>query len=183
MKQFGIRSFLVVFALLMSVSTSMNASAASQKLERQANKSLRLFYNEVRGGQKFLNQAKGYLVFPKIIKGGVFVGASYGKGVLRINGRTRHYYDVTSASFGFQFGAQEHGMVVAFLTNASLNNFLRSNGWEAGVDGSIVVSDYGLSKDVTSLSYEKPIIAFIYGEKGLMGGVSLEGSKFRRIIP
>ena len=183
MRYFDLRSILLVFALFFSINTFANADEAAEKLEREADNATRLFYKEVRGGEEFLNKVNGYIVFPKILKGGLFVGGSYGKGVMRINGETRHYYDVTSASFGFQFGAQEHAMIIAFMTETSLNNFIRSNGWEAGVDGSIVVSEHGISKDITSLSYEKPIIAFIYGEKGLMGGISMEGSKFKRIVP
>jgi len=183
MKYFDVRSILLVFALFFSINTFANADEASQRLEREAEDATRLFYKEVRGGEEFLNKVNGYIVFPRILKGGFFVGGSYGKGVMRINGETKHYYDVTTASFGFQFGAQEHAMIIAFMTETSLRNFIESNGWEAGVDGSIVVSEHGLSKDLTSLSYEKPIIAFVYGEKGLMGGISMEGSKFKRIIP
>ena len=90
---------------------------------------------------------------------------------------------MTSASIGYQVGVQEHSVLIAFVSETSLNNFMKSNGWEAGVDGSIIVADWGKMKDLTSLSYEKPIIGFIYGEQGLMAGVSIEGTKFKRIIP
>ena len=74
---------------------------------------------------------------------------------------------MTSASIGYQVGVQEHSVLIAFLSEASLNNFIKSNGWEAGVDGSITVADWGKNKDITSISYEKPIVAFIYGAEGL----------------
>jgi lipid-binding SYLF domain-containing protein len=74
-------------------------------------------------------------------------------------------------------------MLIAFLSDTALDNFIHSNGWEAGVDGTITVSDWGKSKDLTSFSFEKPIIAFIYGEKGYMASISIAGTKFRRIAP
>ncbi len=133
--------------------------------------------------QNFLSKVKGYLVFPSVIKGGFIFGAEYGEGALRVNGTTKNFYSMTSASIGYQVGVQEHSVLIAFLSDASLNNFIRSNGWEAGVDGSVTIADWGKNKDISSISYEKPIVAFIFGSEGLMVGVSIEGTKFQRILP
>ena len=76
-------------------------------------------------------------MFPSVIKAGLIVGGKYGRGALRVNGATKYYYSLTSASIGWQAGAQEHAMLIAFLSEASLQSFVNSNGWEAGVDGSI----------------------------------------------
>ena len=183
MKQIKLRYLMLVAALFFGLSSFSMASAASQKLDKECNAAVAKFLKEVEGGQSFLNKVKGYLVFPKITKAGFMIGGSYGEGALRVDGQTKHYYSVTSASFGFQAGAQQHSMIIAFLSEASLNNFIKSNGWEAGIDGSIAVIDKGISKDITSISYEKPIVAFIYGEKGLMGSLSIEGNKFQKIVP
>lgn len=155
----------------------------AQKLNKEVDLAITKFKQEVPGGEQFLTKVKGYLVFPSVYKGGFIVGGKYGKGALRINGETQHFYSMTSASIGYQVGVQEHSVLIAFVSEASLNNFMKSNGWEAGVDGSIIVADWGKMKDLSSLSYEKPIIGFIYGEQGLMAGVSIEGTKFKRIIP
>jgi lipid-binding SYLF domain-containing protein len=74
-------------------------------------------------------------------------------------------------------------MLIGFLSETALNNFIHSNGWEAGVDGTITISDWGESIDIGSYSYEKPIVAFIYNEKGYMASISITGTKFRRIAP
>jgi len=163
--------------------TQISFAKTTQEINKEVDIAIEKFKKEVPGGANFLPKAKGYLVFPAIIKAGLIVGGKYGQGALRINGESKHYYDMTAASIGFQAGAQEYGMIIAFLSDASLNNFIRSNGWEAGVDGSITVSDWGKSKDVSSMSFEKPIIAFIFDEKGLMASVSIAGTKFRRIAP
>lgn len=183
MKQLRLPSGLLAIILVFTFNASLFADTAAQKLEKSSNEAVAKFVKQFKGAEQFINNAQGYLVFPQITKAGFMVGGSYGQGVLRINGHTKHYYSVTSASFGFQAGAQQHAMLIAFLSDASLKNFINSNGWEAGVDGTIAIADWGKSKDLTSLSFEKPIVAFIFGEKGLMGGISLEGNKFQRIIP
>jgi len=124
-----------------------------------------------------------YLVFPEVTKVGLIIGGKYGEGALRIDNKTAYYYDMAAASIGLQAGVQKYSMLIAFLSETSLNSFIHSNGWESGVDGTITVSDWGASKDISSISYEKPIIAFIYGEKGYMAALNISGTKFRRIAP
>ena len=174
----------MMLALLLTILfTQVTFAKTAQEIDKGVDAAIEKFKKEVPGGANFLPKTKGYLVFPSVIKAGLVVGGKYGEGALRINGVTKHYYDMTAASIGFQAGAQEYSMLIAYLSDASLENFVRSNGWEAGVDGSITVSDWGKSKDISSISYEKPIIAFIYGEKGLMASISIAGTKFRRIAP
>lgn len=182
-KGVSMKIFKILALIAMFMGVSVYASDASVKLDRDAEYAVKQFYKKVNGGNKFLSQAKGYLVFPSVTKAGFVVGGSYGEGVLRVQGQTKSYYSVTSGSIGFQAGAQQYSMIIAFLTDASLRNFMKSDGWEAGMDGSLVISDKGFNKDISSISYEKPIIVFAYGTKGLMGGISVKGNKFKRIIP
>jgi lipid-binding SYLF domain-containing protein len=174
---------MMLLVLISLAFTQFLLAKPANQLNADVDAAIKKFEKEVAGGAKFLSQVKGYLVFPSVIKGGFIVGAEYGEGALRVNGTTKHFYSMTSASIGYQAGVQEHSVLIAFISEASLNNFIKSNGWEAGVDGSITVSDWGKSKDITSISYEKPIVAFIYGAEGLMLGVSIEGTKFQRIVP
>ena len=174
---------LVFFVLISLAFTQYSFAKSADALNADVDTAIKKFEKEIIGGAKFLSKVKGYLVFPSVIKGGFIVGAEYGEGALRVDGVTKHFYSMTSASIGYQAGYQEHTVLIAFVSEASLNNFIKSNGWEAGVDGAITVADWGKSKDISSISYEKPIIAFIYGAEGLMAGVSVEGTKFQRIIP
>jgi len=162
--------------------TQLTYAQTAQKLDNDINIAVEKFKKEVQGGEKFLTQVKGYLVFPSIIKAGLIVGGKYGEGALRVENKSQHYYDMTAASIGLQVGSQEYSMLIAFISDESLNNFIASNGWEAGIDGSITVSNWGKNKDISSISYEKPIIAFIYNEKGYMASINITGTKFRRII-
>jgi len=170
----------VLFSLLF---TQMSFAGTKTEINKEADAAIKDFKEKVPGGENFLPKTTAYLVFPSVIKAGFIVGGKYGEGVLRVDGVSKHYYDMTAASVGFQAGAQKYSMLIAFLSKESLDNFIHSDGWEAGVDGTINVSDWAKSKDISSMSFEKPIIAFIYGEKGLMASLSIAGTKFRRIDP
>ncbi|HIQ46681.1 MAG TPA: hypothetical protein EYH57_03570 [Sulfurovum sp.] len=174
----------LLLILLLSFFTSQHLAAdAASQIDAKVDVAIEKFKEQVKGGAAFLPKVKGYLVFPSVIKAGFIVGGKYGKGALRVNGKTKYYYSLASASVGLQAGAQEQAMLIAFLSDASLQNFIKSNGWEAGVDGSIAISDWGHSKDISSISFEKPIVAFIFDEKGIMASVSIAGTKFQKIIP
>jgi len=171
------------FTFLMIILLSQVSFAKSaQEIEKEVDLAIGKFKQEIEGGEKFLSQIKGYLVLPSVIKGGFVIGGKYGEGALRVKGKTKFYLSMSSASIGLQAGAQEYSMLIAFISESSLKNFYKSNGWEAGVDGSITIAEWGVSKDISSMSFEKPIVAFIYGEKGMMAGISLTGTKFKHIL-
>jgi lipid-binding SYLF domain-containing protein len=173
---------LLITLFLTLLFTQSTVAKTAQEIEKEVDIAIEKFKQEIEGGEKFLTQVKGYLVLPSVIKAGFIIGGKYGEGALRIQGKTKAYLNMSSASIGLQAGAQEYSMLIAFISESSLKNFYKSNGWEAGVDGSITVAEWGVSKDISSMSFEKPIVAFIYGEKGLMAGVSITGTKFQQII-
>ena len=172
-----------IFVLLISFIFATNLLAKpATVLEAEANAALAIFKTKP-GADKFLSQIKGYLIFPSVMKGGFVVAGEYGEGVLRVNGQTKAYYSIASGSLGFQAGIQEASYLIAFVSQAALDNFIKSDGWEAGVDGTITLINWGAAKDFSSISYEKPIYGFVFDSKGLMGGVSLEGTKYTKINP
>lgn len=169
-------------ALTLLFSSAAQAEAA-KVIDAKADVAIEKFRKLVKGGDVFLKKVKGYLVFPTVYKGGFVVGGEYGEGVLRVNGKSVAYYSIASASVGLQIGAQKTSYIFAFADQFALDQFMRSNGWEAGVDGSIAVPKWGRGIDISSISFEKPIYAFVFDNKGLMANISLEGTKFTRIIP
>ncbi|MDH3531636.1 MAG: YSC84-related protein [Gammaproteobacteria bacterium] len=168
----------VVSALTFSA-TAMAWSAG--KIDQEVNESLQVFKDEVNGAQLFLDQAAGYLVFPRVIKVGIGVGAETGEGALRVGGKTVDYYRTTSGSFGLQLGAQAKSMVIAFLTPEALAKFRNSSGWKVGVDGSVALIDIGVGKTIDTDNIKDPVVGFIFGSKGLMYNLTLEGSKFSKL--
>ena len=68
-----------------------------------------------------------------------------------------------------------------FLDNTELKRFRNSSGWEAGVDGSVAILEYGTGKDINTINIEDPIVGFVISNKGLMYNLTLEGSKLTKI--
>ncbi len=172
----------IVFILVIAPLFSPGAQARSAKeIDVSVDVALDRFKNEVPGAKEFLNNAKGVLVIPNVIRVGFFLGGEYGEGALLIDGKTVDYYSVAAGSFGFQFGAQSKDMVIIFMDQNALLNFRDSLGWSAGIDGSIALIDYGAGASVDSDTIQHPIVGFVFGVKGLMANISLEGSKFTKL--
>lgn len=173
---------LVISTLAVMLSLPLTASAdTAAELDAKVDEAIRTFRQQVEGGDVFLRQAAGYLVFPRVIKVGIGVGVETGEGALRVAGRSAAYYRTTSGSFGLQLGAQAKSIVIAFMTDESLAQFRASSGWQAGVDGSIAIIDMGGGKQINTKNVRDPVVGFIFGSKGLMYNLTLEGTKFSRI--
>lgn len=126
-------------------------------------------------------KAVGVMVFPKITKAGMVVGGQYGDGVLKRNGKTVAYYNSTAASYGMQVGVQTFSYVLFFMSEAALAQIDKNQGLEIGVGPSLVVVDEGMARTLTTTTANQDIYAFVFGQKGLMAGVGLQGTKVTRI--
>ncbi len=172
-------TFLVSFCML-TLSISTYADSATE-INIGVKETLKRFRTDVPGGDEFLAQAKGVLVFPTVIKAGFGIGGEYGEGALQVGGKTIAYYSTAAASIGLQLGAQSKSIVVIFMTNDALKGFQNSDGWKAGVDGSVAVVEWGAAEDINTIDIKDPIVGFVFGNKGLMYNLTLEGSKFTKL--
>lgn len=175
------KHLLNVFLVLTIVSAGSGCVTTASDIDSSANEALQNFKKQVKGSDVFLNQAAGYLVFPRVIKAGVGVGGETGEGVLRVGGSTVAYYRTASGSIGFQLGAQSKSIVIAFMTRDALDRFRKSEGWKVGVDGSVALIDIGAGKTIDSDNVRDPVVGFIFGSKGLMYNLTLEGTKFTKV--
>ncbi|MCA1979215.1 MAG: hypothetical protein LDL19_08255 [Thiobacillus sp.] len=171
-------SLLGAFALLLTVANAHAASAS--RIDAEVDKAL-VAFEKIEGARAFLGIAKGVLVFPKVYKAGIGVGGEYGEGALRVGGKTVDYYSTAAASIGFQLGAQAKTIVVLFIDDAALAKFRASEGWKVGVDGSVALVDIGIGKSLDTQNIKDPVIGFVFGQKGLMYNLTLEGAKFTRL--
>ncbi len=125
--------------------------------------------------------AVAVLVFPKITKAGFMIGGQYGEGALLKGRKAVGYYSTAGASYGLQAGAQQYGYALFFMNERALGSLTASGGLEVGVGPSVVVVDAGMGKSVTSITMKDDVYAFIFGQKGLMAGVGLQGNKISRL--
>jgi lipid-binding SYLF domain-containing protein len=176
-----IKQFRVV-GIIAALFFSASAGAASGwKIDQSVDEALSVFQNDINGSEIFLEQAAGYLVFPRVIKVGIGIGAESGEGALRVGGSTVDYFRTTSGSVGLQLGAQAKSIIIVFMTQEALQKFRDSSGWKVGVDGSVALIDVGVGKTIDSGNVRDPVVGFIFGSKGLMYNLTLEGSKITKL--
>jgi lipid-binding SYLF domain-containing protein len=167
----------IAFATLPDVSKASSA----EEINDAANATLHRFVEQNPSAEELGRKAAGVLVFPSVIKAGMLFGGQYGEGVLIVRGNAAGYYNIISASLGFQLGVQSLSIIIVFVTDEALADFQRAYGWKVGIDGSIVVVTLGAAGSIDTDSLSSPIIAFITDQEGLMYSLSLEGSKISRI--
>lgn len=151
------------------------------RIDQESDDALQTFKEQIKGSEIFLDQAAGYLVFPRVLRAGLGLGAETGEGVLRVNGKTVDYMRISSGSIGLQAGAQARSIVIAFMTQSSLDQFRESSGWRVGIDGSVALIDVGAGKTIDSHNVRDPVVGFIFGSSGLMANLTLEGTRFTRL--
>ena len=179
-----------LFALLLLMGAVFgSAPAAAQDrtaLDNDVHAAIALLLETTPAAKRLASRAKGALVFPNIVKAGFLVGVQYGNGALV---RAKQgggyyiagYYNITSVSYGMQAGVQSFGYVMALMTDAAVENVESGRGWELGVGPSIVIVDDGLAKTLTTETAKSDVYAFTFGQKGLMGGLGLQGTKITRL--
>ena len=178
---------LAMLAMATAMISTLNArfalAASESEIDRNATQALSTLYATTPGAKALADKSKAILIFPSIVKGGFIVAGQFGDGALRKRGRTVGYYRSLSASYGFQAGAQSFGYVLFFMDEASLQYLNKSNGWELGTGPSLVVLDKGFGKNLSTTTMQKGVYAFIFNQKGLMGGIGIQGSKITKINP
>jgi lipid-binding SYLF domain-containing protein len=152
-------------------------------IDARVQATLNEMYNSYPSTASLARKANGMLVMPLVTEAGLGLGGAYGRGALLVGDTPVDYYSLTKASGGLQLGAQQHAHVLFFMTDQALNDFRRSRGWAAGADLEYVLNSSGdsLAADTTTLL--SPVLAAVFGRTGLRIGVTLEGSKYTRIIP
>ncbi len=170
-----------VLALLTACASETKEEMAAEKteLDTEVVATVNTFNASSPEARELADKAKGALVFPEIKKGGLIAGVESGEGALRVGGKTIDYYGTTSGSIGLQAGYETRSQIIFFMTQEALDGFRASSGWEAGVDGTITVIGKGTAGSIDTTG--KPMVAVVFGQEGLMAGISLEGSKYSKL--
>ena len=178
------KAFLILTILNFSMSFS-NFTFAKNTIEIDAaiESALTRFTDEITGSQAFLDGARGTLVIPRMIKAGVILGMEYGEGALIVDGIKVQYYRAFSTSLGIQLGVGAKDLVILFFDDDAMDDFLYSSGWQAGVDGTVALWNMGAGGSIDTTESQDPIVGFVFGHKGIIAGLSMEGTKFTKIWP
>jgi lipid-binding SYLF domain-containing protein len=181
----GVR-FLVGIVLLASafghfVNPAPVPAATAAEIDRDVTAALKSLFESTPKAKELAAKANGILVFPNIVKAGFMVGAQYGEGALRRGDKTVGYYNTTAASYGLQAGAQMFGYALFFMTESAMQYLDKSEGFELGSAPNLVVLDQGAAGSLSTSTLQSDMYAFFFNQKGLMGGLGLQGSKITKI--
>ena len=173
-----------ILAMVVVLFTTMVATAeTAAEIDRDVDIAIEKLYAGSSAAKELSKVAKGILVFPNVIKGGLIVGGQYGVGALREGGKSVGYYNTAAASYGLQAGAQSFGYAMFFMTESALEYLKKSSGWEIGVGPSVVVVDEGAARSLTTTTAKDDIYAFFFNQKGLMACLGIQVSKITQIEP
>jgi lipid-binding SYLF domain-containing protein len=168
-------------APMTAVTVDSAQAASAEDLNKDATQALQTLYRTNPVAQSVGKQAKAILVFPEIVKAGLVFGGAYGEGVLREGNKPVDYYNSFSGSWGLQAGAQSYGYVVFLMNDRAVDYIHKTQGWEVGVGPTVVIVNEGVAKNLSSTTLKDDAYAFIFDQKGLMAGISIEGTKISRI--
>ena len=140
--------------------------------------------------QKFFNNAYGYALFPTVGKGGIGIGAAYGKGQVYQGGAYTGDTSLTQVSFGFQLGGQAYSEIIFFKDEAAYKDFT-SGSFEFGAQASAVAINIGANaqagttgnsagagKSAAKAAYINGMAVFTVAKGGLMFEAALAGQSF-----
>ena len=173
--------FLMCLAGVLNACTVIKNDLDTALLDYNADIALQSLHEQWPSSKILASNAAGMLIVPKISEASFVFGAAYGKGVLKVENNTVDYYSFVSGSWGLNAGIQKYSHALFFMTEESLLQFKKSNGFNLGADFTYAMQTDAHTVGVDYKSSTKPIIAIIFGQNGLMGGFNFEGVKYSKI--
>jgi lipid-binding SYLF domain-containing protein len=129
----------------------------------------------------YVQNAYAVLVVPDLIKGGFFLGAEHGVGVLLLrdpqtgNWGSPAFYSLYGGSLGIQFGGSLSDMVITVMNEQAVDKLI-SDKVRFGGDVEIALGRFGVGVGAgTTTHFGEDLDAFSKSE-GLYGGMALEGT-------
>lgn len=169
-------------ATLAACAPAPNTMTPRERIDANVDIALNELYQTVPGAADLGARSKGILIIPRIRRAGFWVSGAYGEGALLIGPAKVDYYSMSSAGFGFTFGAAEFNQALFFVTDQALRDFRVADGWELGANAAVVVPRRGAAAGISTARINRPVQEVIFGQNGLIADASLSGAKYSRII-
>jgi lipid-binding SYLF domain-containing protein len=143
----------------------------------------------------FFENAYGYVVFPKVGKGGAGVGGAFGKGQVYRGGKVTGQSSVFQLSVGAQLGGEAYSEIIFFQDKRAYDEFTRGDfAFDATVSAVAITAAAQAQAGTTGKSsgasvgpqsgkqlaagYVKGMAVFTHVKGGLMYEASVAGQKF-----
>jgi lipid-binding SYLF domain-containing protein len=143
----------------------------------------------------FFESAYAYAVFPTVGKGGIIVGAAYGKGKMYRGGTPTGTVTLSKMTLGFQLGGQAFSEIIFFEDHRAYQEFTDGS-IEFDANASAVAITAGAQAQAGSMgttagasagpatgtqagtSYRKGMAVFVHAKGGLMFEAAIGGQEF-----
>ncbi|MFH1046545.1 MAG: lipid-binding SYLF domain-containing protein, partial [Candidatus Omnitrophota bacterium] len=128
-----------------------------------------------------LSKCAGVAIFPYVLKGGFFVGARYGKGIVIAHDansgkwKAPAFFTIGGGSFGFQIGAQATDLILVIINKRGLEGLLQDK-FTLGADAEVAAGPVGRNASADTDLLMKAGIFSYSRTKGIFAGVSVEGA-------
>lgn len=174
---------------LLALAGTMSAQAQAATDQQQTIDRARITINDLRSDKEFgnardlLHRARAMLIVPRLYKGGFFVGGEGGTGVMMTREAkggwsSPAFYNLGSASFGFQIGIEQSEMILFVMSQKALDA-LNSNEVKLGAGAGVTVVTLGSNVEGATTTNAGADIVTWASSTGAYAGVSLNGSVIR----
>lgn len=180
----GTRQIIVLISgLVLSLALAGRASARSEEATVQAASDVLAEFLDLRIRdipESLLQNAKGVVIIPNLIKVGFVVGGQRGKGVVMVrepdgSWRAPMFLTLTGGSLGWQAGAQSSDIVLVFKSQKSVEGLLTGK-FTLGADAAVAAGPVGRRAGAATDSELKAEIYSYSRSRGLFAGISIDGS-------
>lgn len=142
----------------------------------------------------FFDNAYGYAVFPRVGKGGMFIGGAFGRGQTYVGSRVTGDTSLSQITIGFQLGGEAFSEIIFFEDKAAYDKFTDGNFEFAAQAQAVAIvaaaqaqtgttgssSGAGVSKLAAQSKaiYNNGMAVYVHIKAGLMYEASIGGQKF-----
>ncbi len=176
-----LKPFFITMALL-TVSLPVQAATNPSKIVADAMAVLQELRSAPDAGipDALLSRCHALAVFPSVYKGGLFIGASYGNGILMVrdkrdcNWKGPIFLTLKGGSFGWQIGVKSTDLVLVITNKRGVDSFLKNN-VTLGGDISVAAGPVGRKAGIGTDAALRAEVYSYSRSKGFFAGISLEG--------
>ena len=151
-------------------------------------------FKNASGAAGIFTEAYGYAVFPNIAKGGIGLGAAFGRGKVFVDGNFAGDVTMSQLTIGFQLGGQAYSQVIFFKDKRAYDEFT-SDSFEFGAQAAAVALTLGASLETstkgvsiglsagddsqTMANFYKGMAVYTLAKGGLMYEATIGGQTFK----
>lgn len=167
--------------ILLGLAFSAPSFAQSKEEEKiQAATAVLSDFNGIQIPPQLVKEAKGIIIVPRMINGGLIVGGKHGRGLAMVKRDNGEWSDpvfvtITGGSVGAQIGVQAVDLVLLFKSDNSLMNIEKGD-YTLGGDVSVAAGPVSKNANATT-DFKLEAEVYSYSRaKGLFAGVTVNGA-------